>query len=444
MGLRTKKIIARAGVALLLIASLGLGIRAIFNYTNGKKLEKYVARLKDEGRLPAPSEVALPCPDRDNGAHLWKAAEAVILIEGDDKVFLTKARDFFVWKPVDETDKKRFEEIVEKNRKVIDLVTEAATKSCFRYGDWQKPGYEIEMPDAVKMIQAIRMLTIDALLKAEKGRPEEAVDQILKGMRFCQLCFDESILISYLVSMANAKTLLFNLNRMLSGRELSTETLTKIMSALDPQVWRKGMARTFEFENTHFCLDMNIRIVRGEKISGLNSSLIDRAFNWLSRPVIKSEIIWTSSRWGEMEKAALLPYYENEKTRLWHDKQVEKIPIYYRLTKLVLPQLSSVMMKEATLEALVEAARIGLACRIYRNGEGRFPEKIADLVPHILGGEPLDPFTGKSFVYKARENGFIVYSVGSNKKDDRGKGSEITQMVIEKDDDWAWRENWEF
>jgi len=329
---------------------------------------------------------------------------------------------------------------------VIDLITEAAAKSCYRYGDWQKRGFELEMPDAVKMIQAIRMLTIDALLKAEKGRTEGAFDQILKGLRFCQLCFDESILISYLVSMANAKTLLFNLNRMLSGRELSTDTLTKIMSALDLQVWRKGMARTFEFENTHFCLDTYTRIIRGEKISGLNSSLFDRACSWLFRPVIKSEIIWTSSRWEEMQRAARLPYWENEneKARLWHDKQMEKIPWYYRLTKLVLPHLSSVMMKEATLEALIDAARIGLACRIYRNQEGRYPEKIADLVPHILEREPLDPFTGKSFIYKARENGFIVYSVGSNKKDDMGKGSEITQMVMEKDDDWAWRENWEF
>lgn len=213
------------------------------------------------------------------------------------------------------------------------------------------------------------------------------------------------------------------------------------MSALDPEVWRRRMARTFEFENIHFCLDMNIRIIRGEKISGLNSSLFDRACSWLFRPVIKSEIIWTSSRWEEMSRAALLPYYENEKERLWNDERMKKIPRYYRLTKLVLPHLSPVMMKEATLEALIDAARIGLACRIYRNQEGRFPEKIADLVPHILGREPLDPFTGKSFIYKLRENGFIVYSVGTNKKDDMGKGSEITQMVMEKDDDWAWREN---
>jgi hypothetical protein len=444
MGLRTKKVFARIGVVLVLVVSLGLGIRAIFNYTNGKKLEKYLTKLKNEGKPLSRLELASPCPDRDNGAHLWKAAEAVILIEGDDKTFLAKARDFFDWKAFDETDGQRFEEIVNKNRRVIDLVTEAATKSCFRYGDWRKPGYEIEIPDAVKMIQAIRMLTIDALLKAEKGRTEEAVDQILKGMTFCQLCLDESILIGYLVSMANAKTLLFNLNRIISGRELSTETLMKIMSALDPEVWRRGMARTFESENAHFCLNTYTRIIRGEIITGLNSSLFDRACSWLFRPVIKSEIVWTSSRREEMSRAALLPYYENEKTRLQHDQQMEKIPLYYRLTKLVLPHLSAVMMKEATLEAMIDAARIGLACRIYRNEEGRFPEKIADLVPHILGREPLDPFTGKSFIYTVRENGFIVYSVGTNKKDDLGKGSEITQMVMEKDDDWAWRENWGF
>jgi len=37
--------------------------------------------------------------------------------------------------------------------------------------------------------------------------------------------------------------------------------------------------------------------------------------------------------------------------------------------------------------------------------------------------------------------GFIVYSVGSNQKDEGGRGTwTITQMVMEKDDDWAWIE----
>ncbi len=64
------------------------------------------------------------------------------------------------------------------------------------------------------------------------------------------------------------------------------------------------------------------------------------------------------------------------------------------------------------------------------------------LVPGILTEVPIDPFTGKPLVYRREGEGFIVYSLGSNQKDDGGRStSMITQLVMDKDDDWSWRED---
>ena len=85
--------------------------------------------------------------------------------------------------------------------------------------------------------------------------------------------------------------------------------------------------------------------------------------------------------------------------------------------------------------------QIALACKIYKSREGRFPEYIAALVPDILAEEPVDPFTGDPFIYKLREDGFVVYSVGSNEKDDDARATfQVTKLVMEKDDDWPWWE----
>jgi len=98
-------------------------------------------------------------------------------------------------------------------------------------------------------------------------------------------------------------------------------------------------------------------------------------------------------------------------------------------------------MKEASLEALMETARIGLAARIFQAREKRFPAAIADLVPDILPREPLDPFTGKPLVFRIDKDRLLVYSLGSNEKDDGGRGKySIEQLVTPKDDDWAWRD----
>jgi hypothetical protein len=90
---------------------------------------------------------------------------------------------------------------------------------------------------------------------------------------------------------------------------------------------------------------------------------------------------------------------------------------------------------------MIDTARIGLACKIYRNRRGKFPEALNDLSPEILTEIPLDPFTGESLIYRKEGDGFIVYSVGSNLKDDGGRETlRITSLVMEKDDDWAWNE----
>lgn len=111
---------------------------------------------------------------------------------------------------------------------------------------------------------------------------------------------------------------------------------------------------------------------------------------------------------------------------------------------MLLPNLSTIILKEATLEATIAAARIGLACRIYKNQKPKYPGKISDPIPDILKDESLDPFAGQAFVYRTKENGFIIYSVGSNKKDDGGRMSLLTKAVMEKDDERSRRENWGF
>ena len=94
------------------------------------------------------------------------------------------------------------------------------------------------------------------------------------------------------------------------------------------------------------------------------------------------------------------------------------------------------------IEAIMLTSRAGLACRLYKSRTGLYPASLEELVPGILTEVPIDPFTGKPFVYRREGEGFIVYSLGSNQKDDGGRSTYmITQLVMDKDDDWAWKED---
>jgi len=441
MGFKTKKVFTWIGIVLLIVITSGLGVRALFNYINGKKLEQYLADLKARGRLFEISKIVPSCADQDNAALLWKAAESLLILERHDKELLARVSDISEWKNFTPEEKKKIEALIEKNRKVMELILEASTRKCFLYGDLSKSPLERKLPDYTLMIQATRLLIVDSILKAEKGQTEEAGEQILKGLAFARLSHEEPVLISYLVSMANARMLVYNLNRIISGKELSAAALTRIIESLDAESWRKGMVRSFEAEK-RFSLETYNLLLRGEILSGVNSKLWDRIYYWIIRPVLKSEVIWLSEHYEEMIQTAQEPFYRNEKAQLGSSSEI-KIPAKYKLAGLLLPHLYTVILKEATLEAFLEAARAGTAGHIYRIQRGHFPEKIADLVPEILKKEPIDPFTGQPLIYRLKNNTFIIYSVGSNKKDDGGRMSVMTQAVMEKDDDWSWQESWQ-
>ena len=65
-------------------------------------------------------------------------------------------------------------------------------------------------------------------------------------------------------------------------------------------------------------------------------------------------------------------------------------------------------------------ASIGLANVIHRERHGAWAEEIGRLAPAILPALPLDPFTGKDYLYRKENGGFVVYSVGENLVDDGG------------------------
>jgi hypothetical protein len=443
MGSKAKKILAAVGLSLLVIIVIGLGIRTFMNYRHGKKLERYLAELKASGRLVDISKLASPCRDVDNGALWWKAAESLFILEQADKSPLALVSNLAEWKPFGPEDKIKLNALLDRNRKVIELIVEASAKGCFRYGNLQEPVFERKLPDFSLMLQATRLLTVDALFKAEKGDINEAIDEMLQGLAFARLCCDEPLLINFQISMANARLLLYNLNRLLSEAktDVAEPVLIKIMQSLDSEAWRKAMVRAFKAEYGGFCFGTYELVQKGELLPDINSvGWVGRFVNWWRIPALKTEVIRVSEEYQKMIETAELPFYKSEISKILRGEK--EILEKYKLGRLILPPIYTVGVKEATLEALMEAARAGLACLIYKNRYGKYPEQISDLVPDVLQEEPLDPFTGKSLLYRTRENGFIVYSFGANQKDDNGKMSPLTQLVMEKDDDWSWRQNW--
>jgi hypothetical protein len=442
MSIKAKKVLVRIGLVLFVIIVLALGVRAVFNFTTGKKLQAYLEKAKSEGVVMSLKDLSPSCDDSDNAALLWKAAEALFITpDTEGKTLINQTiESFFYGRPLQEESRAKLAPLIERNRKVLDLIAEAAGRTCFRYGDWKKRPYSIDPSNAVKMIFAIRLLGIQAVLQAEAGQVEAALEQLRQGMQFIRKTIDEPFLINNLIALSNMKSLLNCFGQIVRGREMDPAILSAWIKELDLDAWRTKFWRCVETERA-LALETGMGVVKGDKDIVRADAGGHRLFYWLIRPIQKLQLIWSQDMFKASDEMARMPYYQIKSLTKEKQAMRESAPWYYKVSGLLLADFQSVFLKEATLEAMMLTTKAGLACKIYKNQTGHSPENLNALVPEILDEVLIDPFTGNPLIFRLQDGGVLVYSIGSNGTDDEGRGTfQITQLVMEKDDDWAWRD----
>ena len=440
MGYKLKKIIAWIGILFMALLAVGLIVRAVFNYTNGKKLERVLDQMKSKGMLLNLKDLEPECNPRDNAALSWKTAEALLSIDRENRGFLSLIiDDFFSDRLLSEEKKARLRDLIAENQDVIRLILEASTKPCFKYEEkWESSEYNLRINTAIKMITGMRLLGIDAVFKAEDGNLEEAIDQCLAARRLLQTYLQEPLLISYLVAMACMKQVSVCMQKIISGREIDIEILKKILKEWDSAPWREALVWSLRSERA-YGFEVALLYLKGEH--DLNLGRGGKFYYWVFRPVFKTEIIWLMERYEHVLKAAEMPYYASRDISKELEQGINSTPWYYIMADSVIPNVVATLFKRATLEAMFETARVGIACKIYKTLHGDFPQDLTELFPEILEKMPVDPFTGQPLIYKRRDSGIMVFSVGSNRKDDGGNGTwKIPSLIMEKDDDWTWKE----
>ena len=212
--MKMRKILIRVLFVLLAFVAAVLVVRALLNFTEGRRLTRTLAGLKGQGIPLTVKELIPPCPESENGATLWKAAEELYAFEGEDSKLITKVYQAFVRNDVISPEEwSALTKVIEKNRRMLDLIPEVAAKPRFQYGDRELSFSERRMPDAIKVLRSIRLLGFEALMAAEKGDVRASLDRLRAGLRFAPKIAEESSLIAYLVALASEKQCLLFLNK---------------------------------------------------------------------------------------------------------------------------------------------------------------------------------------------------------------------------------------
>jgi hypothetical protein len=88
---------------------------------------------------------------------------------------------------------------------------------------------------------------------------------------------------------------------------------------------------------------------------------------------------------------------------------------------LMLPSISKVQNAADRGEQVQRNLHLAFALAAYQRDHGRYPMKLEALTPKYLPHIPDDLFSGKALVYRPSGNGYLLYSVGLNGRDDDGR-----------------------
>ncbi len=90
------------------------------------------------------------------------------------------------------------------------------------------------------------------------------------------------------------------------------------------------------------------------------------------------------------------------------------------------PDFSLILPLEYKGRAHQILARTALALAAYRARHNTYPSALAQLVPHYFPTVPVDPFTHHLLYFFTHKNGYLLYSVGPNMRDDRGRHARMS------------------
>jgi hypothetical protein len=348
--------------------------------------------------------------------------------------------------PIEPEDLSELKAVLETNRAALQLLHSALSRTNSRYPIDLKQGFNTLLPHLARVKQGTLLLTAEALAAVAEHRNEDAVQSLLAAGHLADSLAAEPTLISQLVRFGAWVIVCTRLENVLNATSLSEEQL----SALQTMVTAGEKPRSFA------------RAIAGERASGYDVFVHPHSqgmifgsgaatTGWRSiGPRLFVGLLKTTGMFAKDRRFFLdamstnvaigeLPFPEQFKS-----SQSTPPPIpssrFYVVSRILLSGLSTsrTTTRHGNCVAWLRITQTALAVQRYRLAHrNSLPDDLSQLAPEFLAAVPDDPYDGKPLRFRRLSSGFVVYSIGSDGRDDggtpfstkRGSPSDITITV---------------
>lgn len=272
----------------------------------------------------------------------------------------------------------------------------------------------------------VRLASAKAVVEAHAGNARRAAEYLDLAFRTGNSINKEPALISALTQNAMVATGLDALEKVLCHCNLDARSAALI----DATISRIDLGGQFAAAtNAERAFDLDFyRLLLERKdarryLSAFGSTGPFWAGLWLSYPArplyYRDELVFIS-RMDKIVRDVRLPYRALSDMDRWNDVLGGStlLPLSGALLQGHGARMSA--HRDYAL-ARIAIGRTALALAMCKSRFGGYPQSIRELESKLGRKMPADPFAGESLVYKQQGSGFMLYSLGQNMKDDRGR-----------------------
>lgn len=427
----------------------------LFGFVANTGPDKYL--VKDTNALARIQEFAEGIPPDVGNLNRWQTGKSFDLAEWLDDL---KKRNLPGITVPDTTNAAQVATAVLNALKPYDAVLDELRTAARRPEARFNVRYEEEnpwgilLPHLAVLRRASQLLGLRAVAELTLGQTDRALDDLQLMLRMMDSIRREPFLVTQLVRVAMTQLALQVVWEGVEGKRWSAAQLQTIQEGLGQFDFLTDLKRSLDAERVAGNTSIEqLRLAKNRR------ALLDAFGNvdvgligLFPRGWFDQEFVTYNRRYDQL----VIPTLDPNSRRI-HPQAAEKaqdgiersasglleaVLRHEVMARLLLPAFSDVLVKSANAQANVDLARIALALERYRLAEKVYPETLDALVPRYLASLPRDVITGEPPRYQRHDNnGFVLYSVGWNEKDDGGtvvKPKPKSTAVDLRQGDWVW------
>lgn len=323
--------------------------------------------------------------------------------------------------------------------------------------------FSILLPHLAKIKGIIQELNLQACAELAAGRTDQAIESVRLMLWLCDSLDNEMFLISQLVCIAGRQIALQPIWEGLAQHKWSEAQLKEI---------QENMLRVNFISALDHCLAderaggmTTIDWIRKRKMRGDAMAIFDmpEGGDGTQANAGRSLLGWViPSGWFYFEMANFGRLMDTSTAGAWDIEarqidartvdanfarvtdQFKRGPIdsvwhHYMFARLLMPALEKSSGKFARAQSTAHQAALACAIERHRLANNKLPDSLADLAPKYLAKIPHQVVSPEPMRYRQTPDGFVLWSVGWDGKDDDGELLRAAKGGEPERGDWVWR-----